>query len=88
MDYLFMIECEEDLIEEDKAGIKALIVSENSRGKRRGKALIKRAEKWAKTYHLHTIDLNCNILRKRTHSFYEREDFSNDKYSRFFEKKI
>ena len=82
------LECVEDLIEEDKAEIKALIVSENSRGKGIGKALIKSAEKWAKTNHLHTIYLNCNILRERTHSFYEREGFSNYKNSRFFEKKI
>ncbi len=82
------LECVEDLIEDDKAEIKALIVSENSRGNGIGKALIESAEKWAKTYHLHTIYLNCNILRERTHTFYEREGFSNYKTSRFFEKKI
>lgn len=78
----------EDLIEEDKAEVKALVVEENSRGSGVGKALMEAAEKWAKTYQLHTIYLNCNILRERTHKFYTREGFVNYKTSRFFEKKI
>ncbi len=81
-------ECVEDLIEEEKAEIKALIVEENSRGSGVGKALVEAAEKWAKTYQLHTIYLNCNILRERTHQFYQRDGFVNYKTSLFFEKKI
>lgn len=82
------LECVEDLIEEDKAEIKAFVVEENSRGNGIGKALIEIAEKWAKTYQLHTIFLNCNILRERTHKFYQREGFEKYKSSLFFEKKI
>src|SRR6476660_9699647 len=37
------LECVEDLIEEDKVEIKALIVDENSRGKGIGQALIRSA---------------------------------------------
>ncbi len=82
------LECVEDLIEEDKVEIKALVVKENSRGHGIGKALIATAEKWAKTYQIHTIYLNCNIIRERTHSFYLREGFEKFKTSHFFEKKI
>lgn len=82
------LECVEDLIEEDKVEIKAFVVEENFRGKGIGKALLETAEKWAKTYQLHTIYLNCNILRERTHKFYQREGFENYKSSLFFEKKI
>lgn len=82
------LECVEDLIEEDKAEIKALVVGENSRRKGIGRALIQAGEKWAKTYQLHTIYLNCNILREQTHQFYIREGFTNYKTSLFFEKKI
>lgn len=82
------LECVEDLIEEEKVEIKALVVNENSRGQGIGKALIETAEKWAKTYQLHTIYLNCNILRNRTHDFYQREGFLNYKSSHFFEKKV
>jgi GNAT superfamily N-acetyltransferase len=82
------LECVEDLIEEDKVEIKAFIVDENSRGKGIGRALIEAAEKWGKTYHLHTIYLNCNILRERTHKFYEREGFRKYKTSLFFEKTV
>lgn len=81
-------ECVEDLIEEDKAEIKAVVVEENSRGNGVGRALITSVEKWAKTYHLHTIYLSCNILRTRTHKFYQREGFTDFKTSLFFEKKI
>lgn len=82
------LECVEDLIEEDKVEIKALVVEENSRGTGIGKALITSAEKWAKTNQIGAIYLNCNILRERTHSFYIREGFSKYKTSHFFEKKI
>lgn len=82
------LECVEDLIEEDKAEIKALVVDENSRGNGIGRALLAAGEKWAKTYHLHTIYLSCNIIRTRTHKFYLREGFTEYKSSLFFEKKI
>lgn len=82
------LECVEDLIEENMAEIKALVVEENARGSGIGKALIEAAENWAKTYQLHTIYLNCNILRDRTHKFYVREGFTNYKTSHFFRKKI
>lgn len=82
------LECVEDLIEEDKAEIKAVVVDENSRGNGVGRALIEAGEKWAKTYHLHTIYLSCNIIRTRTHSFYQRNGFAQYKSSLFFEKKI
>lgn len=82
------LECVEDLIEEEKAEIKAVVVEENSRGNGVGRALIEAGEKWAKTYHLHTIYLSCNILRTRTHGFYQRNGFTNYKSSLFFEKKI
>ncbi len=82
------LECVEDFIEEDKVEIKAIVVDESARGKGAGRALMNAAEKWAKTYHLHTIYLNCNTIRTRTHKFYQREGFTNYKTSLFFEKKI
>ena len=82
------LECVEDLIEENKTEIKAIIVDENSRGNGIGKALLETAEKWAKTYQIHTIYLSCNIIRERTHQFYLRQGFENFKTSLFFEKKI
>lgn len=76
------------LVEVERAKINAIVVDENSRGNGVGKALIASAEKWAKTNHLHTIFLSCNILRERTHDFYTREGFVKKKTSHFFEKKI
>ena len=79
------LECVDDLIEERKLEIKALVVNENARGKGIGKALVEEAKKWAKKRELHTIYLNCNILRDRTHAFYLREGFTKVKTSHFFE---
>lgn len=78
----------EDLIEEDKAEIKAIVVDEIARGNGVGKVLIREAEKWAKTNHLRIIYLSCNILRERTHAFYGRQGFTSNKTSLFFEKEI
>lgn len=82
------LECVEDLIEEDKLEIKALVVDEKFRKMGTGKALITAGEKWAKTYQLHTIYLSCNILRTEAHKFYEALGFVRTKTSHFFEKKI
>ncbi|MBA2403912.1 MAG: GNAT family N-acetyltransferase [Bdellovibrionales bacterium] len=82
------LEAVDDLIEERKVEIKALIVSEKERNSGIGHELIKSAIEWAKMYGVHTIYLNCNTLRNRAHSFYEREGFKKVKTSHFFEMKI
>lgn len=77
-----------DLIEEEKVEIKALVVSETSRGKGIGKALLIQAREWAKTYRVSTIYLSCNIIREKAHAFYEREGFKKVKTSYFYEAEI
>ena len=82
------VEAIDDLIEERKAEIKALIVSENERNTGTGHELVKCAIEWARMFGLHTIYLNCNILRNRAHCFYEKEGFKKVKTSHFFEMNI
>ncbi len=82
------LEAVDDLIEERKVEIKALVVNENERSHGIGHELIKSSVEWAKLFGVHTLYLNCNILRNRTHSFYEREGFKKVKTSHFFEMKI
>jgi GNAT superfamily N-acetyltransferase len=82
------LEVVSDLIEERKVEIKALVVDQNERSKGTGSLLVKAASEWAKTYGVSTIYLSCNIIRDRAHAFYEREGFTRDKTSHFFELKI
>lgn len=82
------LEAVNDLIEETKVEIKALVVDQNERSKGVGSLLVKAAREWAKTYGSNTIYLSCNIIRDRAHVFYEREGFVKVKTSHFFELKI
>lgn len=82
------LEAVNDLIEETKVEIKALVVNQSERSKGVGSLLVKTAKEWAKTYGSNTIYLSCNIIRDRAHAFYEREGFSKVKTSHFFEMKI
>lgn len=82
------LEVVNDLIEETKLEIKAIIVSESARGKGVGHLLIEEAKIQGKSLGLNTIYLSCNILRERTHAFYKREGFSLSKTSHFFELKL
>lgn len=82
------LEAVDDLIEERKVEIKALIVNEKERSSGMGHALIAEAIEWARKFPVHTLYLNCNILRNRTHQFYEREGFKKVKTSHFFEMSV
>ena len=82
------LEAVDDLIEERKVEIKALVVSDSERSSGIGHDLIKTATEWAKLYGVDTLYLNCNILRNRAHEFYEREGFKKVKTSHFFEMNI
>lgn len=82
------LEAVDDLIEERKVEIKALIVNEKYRNSGIGHELVSSGIEWAKKFGLNTIYLNCNILRNRAHCFYEKEGFKKVKTSHFFEKNI
>jgi len=81
-------EAVDDLIEKRKVEIKALVVSEKDRNSGIGHELVKSSVEWARLFGLHTIYLNCNILRNRAHCFYEKEGFKKVKTSNFFEMNI
>jgi N-acetylglutamate synthase-like GNAT family acetyltransferase len=79
------LEAVDDLIEERKVEIKAIVVDEKSRGKEIGHQLLEQAKLWARSLNLKTIYLSCNIQRLQTHQFYLKEGFSQNKTSHFFE---
>jgi N-acetylglutamate synthase-like GNAT family acetyltransferase len=79
------LEAVDDLIEERKVEIKAIVVNQDNRGKKIGHHLIEQAKQWTKNLNLKGIYLSCNIKRLQTHQFYLKEGFSQNKTSHFFE---
>lgn len=73
-----------DLIEKTMTEIKAIVVDENARGLGVGHSLIEEAKTWSKVQGLDAIYLSCNIVRDRTHQFYQREGFQINRTSHFF----
>jgi len=78
----------DDLIEESAVEIRTLVVDENSRSLGVGKSLIEFARKWSKIRNHDMLFLTCNIVRTRAHAFYEREGFTLNKTSHFYEQRI
>lgn len=53
------------------AEVWGLVVDESLRGRGIGKALMARAEEWARERGFRDVSLRTNIIRKETHRFYE-----------------
>jgi GNAT superfamily N-acetyltransferase len=61
------------MLESDRqAEIGGLVVDEESRGQGAGKALVERAEQWAKARRLKSVYVRSNIVRKDAHVFYQK----------------
>jgi GNAT superfamily N-acetyltransferase len=68
------------LLETDaRAEIGGLVVDEACRGRGLGKALVRGAEAWARSYGLRLLRVRTNVTRERAHRFYEREGFREEK---------
>ncbi len=79
------LEAVDDLIEERKVEIKAIVVDETVRGRGIGHHLIEHAKKWSLENNLKTIYLSCNTKRTQTHQFYLSKGFTQTRSSHFFE---
>jgi GNAT superfamily N-acetyltransferase len=71
-----------------RADIAALVVDEKCRGLGIGKALLLRAEEWAKENQLSLIRVRSNVKREGAHRFYQREGYALAKTSNMFTKNI
>lgn len=71
-----------------RADIAALVVDENSRSQGLGKALILRAEEWARENNVPLVRVRSNSKREAAHRFYQREGYTLSKTSHIFVKKI
>ena len=71
-----------------RAEIEGLIVDANRRELGAGRALIERAERWARKNGCATMRLLSNVGRERAHAFYERHGYSTIKTEHVFEKSL
>lgn len=61
------------------AEIVAMVVDERHRGQRIGAALVEAAVEWAVRQGFTTVRVRSNVVRERTHAFYERLGFERTK---------
>ena len=78
-----------ELLESDRqAEIGGLVIDENFRGQGAGKALVERAERWAKARRLGSVYVRSNIIRKEAHVFYQKQGYEIIKTQHAFRKEI
>lgn len=77
------------LLESDRqAEIGGLVINENFRGHGAGKALVERAERWAKARRLGSVYVRSNIIRKEAHTFYQKQGYKIIKTQHAFRKEL
>ena len=68
------------------AEIRGLVVGEAQRGGGIGAALVAAAEEWARSRDCPRVRVRSNVVRERTHRFYERLGYHAVKSQKVFEK--
>lgn len=77
------------LLESDReAEIGGVVIDESFRGQGVGKALVERAERWAKAKRLKSVYVRSNILRKEAHLFYHKLGYQVIKTQSAFRKPV
>lgn len=78
-----------ELLESDRqAEIGGLVINETFRGQGAGKALVERAERWAKAMRLGSVYVRSNIIRKEAHVFYQKQGYKIIKTQHAFRKDL
>jgi GNAT superfamily N-acetyltransferase len=76
-----------DSLESDRfAEIRGLVVDERQRGGGAGAALVGAAEAWARNRGCPRVRVRSNVVRERTHRFYERLGYRAVKSQKVFDK--
>ena len=68
--------------------IRGLVVTERMRGGGVGARLVEAAEEWARAKGVRKIRVRSNVVRERTHRFYERLGYSVTKAQKVFDKEV
>lgn len=77
------------LLENDReAEIGGLVIDEKFRGRGVGKALVERAERWARARRLKSVYVRSNIIRKDAHIFYQKLGYTIIKTQSAFRKSL
>lgn len=76
------------LEEERQAEIGGLVVDEEHRGSGAGRRLARRAEAWARGMKCRALRLRTNVIRRRTHRFYEQIGYRRIKTQRVYRKNV
>jgi GNAT superfamily N-acetyltransferase len=77
------------ILESDSAAqILGVVVSEKHQRHGLGRALMERAERWARERHCTIVFLRTNVLRTDAHSFYARLGYLNDRTQFAFQKRL
>jgi GNAT superfamily N-acetyltransferase len=70
------------------AEIRGLVVSESHRSRGVGAILVAAAEEWARSRGITRMRVRSNVIRERTHRFYERLGYVTRKSQKAFEKNL
>jgi GNAT superfamily N-acetyltransferase len=84
---LIAVHISEHLLDGQMAEIAALVVEQETRGRRIGARLLRAAETWAIERGARRIRVRSNVIRADAHRFYERERYAPVKDQRVFEKR-
>lgn len=76
----------ESLENDGHAEIRGLVVASTHRGAGIGAALVGAAEEWARRRGLARVRVRSNVIRERTHRFYERLGYRAVKSQKVFDK--
>ena len=68
--------------------IRGLVVTERLRGGGVGARMVEAAEEWARAKGVKKIRVRSNVVRERTHAFYERLGYSVTKSQKVFDKEV
>lgn len=73
---------------DEHAELLGLVVDADHRGGGIGAELVRRAERWARARGLPSLRVRSNVVRERTHAFYERLGFTRTKTQIVFDKRL
>lgn len=71
-----------------RAEVNGLVVDETQRSQGAGAALVKAAERWARSQGCQSMSVRSNVIRERAHEFYLRNGYQHYKTQKSFRKTL